>query len=73
MWYVSAGVGRTGTYIVLETMMKCVDDGCDVNIYKFVSDIRSQRNMMVQTEVLISAIQWRKEHIILIAVAVILK
>ncbi|EDV18870.1 uncharacterized protein TRIADDRAFT_34519 [Trichoplax adhaerens] len=49
----SAGVGRTGTYIVLETMMKHIDDGCDINIYKFISDIRSQRNMMVQTEVLL--------------------
>lgn len=42
-------------------MMKCVDDGSDINIYKFVSDIRSQRNMMVQTEVLTLAIQLRKQ------------
>ncbi|EDQ89670.1 uncharacterized protein MONBRDRAFT_8034 [Monosiga brevicollis MX1] len=50
----SAGVGRTGTYIAIDTLVKqCLDMGGMPNVDAVVRDMRLRRNYMVQTEVCI--------------------
>ena len=45
----SAGVGRTGTFITIDTMMERLQEKDDLNIYEFVTDMRKRRTFMVQT------------------------
>ena len=45
----TAGVGRTGTFIVLDSMMERMKTEDTLNIYDFVKQLREQRVLMVQT------------------------
>ena len=47
----SAGVGRTGTFITLDVMLQRISQEDNVDVFGFVRQMRYQRNFMVQTEV----------------------
>ena len=45
----SAGVGGTGAFIVLDSMLERMKAEDTLNIYNFVKSLRDQRVLMVQT------------------------
>ena len=45
-------MGRSGTYITLDTMLQRMAVTQDVNVYEFVHNMRMKRVFMVQTQVL---------------------
>lgn len=46
----SAGVGRTGCYIVIDSMLERMRHEKTIDVYGHVTCLRAQRNYMVQTE-----------------------
>ena len=49
----SAGVGRTGTFIVIDAMLELIATQKKVDVFNFVNYIRSQRVHLIQVEVFI--------------------
>lgn len=46
----SAGVGRTGCFIVIDSMIERIKNENTIDIYGHVTSLRAQRNYIVQTE-----------------------
>jgi len=46
----SAGVGRTGSFIAIDSLMEQMETEKVVDVYGFVAKMRKQRNYMVQTQ-----------------------
>ncbi|KAB5555765.1 hypothetical protein PHYPO_G00037870 [Pangasianodon hypophthalmus] len=46
----SAGVGRTGTFIVIDAMIDMMYEEQKIDVFGFVSRIRDQRSQLVQTD-----------------------
>lgn len=47
--HISAGVGRTGTLVALDSLMQQLQDESQVSIFNTVYDMRHQRNFLVQS------------------------
>ena len=47
----SAGVGRTGTFILLDTVIQQIKNEGTLSIYNVLKNVRDQRMKMVQTKV----------------------
>jgi protein-tyrosine phosphatase len=47
----SAGVGRSGTLIAIDSLIQQLDEEKEVKIYQTVCDLRYQRNYLVQSVV----------------------
>ena len=47
----SAGVGRTGTFIAIDSLVEQMETEQVVDVYGFVAQMRKQRNFMVKTKV----------------------
>ena len=48
LFFHSAGVGRTGTFIAVDAMMQRLKEKDDLDIYNFVTQMRTKRTFMVQ-------------------------
>ena len=60
-YFFSAGVGRTGSFIAIDSLMEQMETEKVVDVFGFVAQMRKQRNYMVQTEV-----SWNSVYKILI-------
>jgi protein tyrosine phosphatase len=47
----SAGVGRSGTFVVLDRLLQHIKTNDSLDIYNTVAELRKERVWMVQTEV----------------------
>ena len=54
----SAGVGRTGTFILLDRVMQQMKREGTLSIYNILKGMRGQRMKMVQTEVAVFICDW---------------
>ncbi|XP_076306980.1 tyrosine-protein phosphatase 69D-like isoform X2 [Tachypleus tridentatus] len=45
----SAGVGRTGTFVAIDTLLQELDEEGQVNVYACISNLRRSRNYLVQS------------------------
>jgi protein tyrosine phosphatase len=49
LYFYSAGVGRTGTLVALDSLLQQLADEGHVAIFNTVCDLRHQRNFLVQS------------------------
>ena len=48
---ISSGIGRTGTFIVVDAMLDQMETEGVIDAFSFVTLVRGQRNNMIQNEV----------------------
>ncbi|KAG5674095.1 hypothetical protein PVAND_004081 [Polypedilum vanderplanki] len=63
----SAGIGRTGTFIVIDMILDQIDrEGldCEIDIHRTILMVRSQRSGMVQTEAQYKFVYYAVQHYI---------
>ena len=58
----SAGVGRTGTFILLDAMMQQMRSEGSLSVYQFLRSLRGQRMKMVQTQVCQTPLHTQSMH-----------
>lgn len=58
----SAGVGRTGCFIAIDSLMEQMESEKVVDVYGFVAKMRKQRNYMVQTQVSSESVKALARH-----------
>ena len=58
LFFHSAGVGRTGTFIAVDAMMQRLKEKDDLDIYNFVTQMRTKRTFMVQNLVCRTNCTW---------------
>lgn len=51
IYLISAGVGRTGTFIVIDSLIELIKANKIFNIYQYVVNLRKQRVSLVQKRV----------------------
>ena len=51
MFVCSAGVGRTGTFILIDHVLQLIRRNSDIDLFGLVLDMRNYRSHMIQTEV----------------------
>ena len=51
----SAGVGRSGTFIAVDRLLKHIKEHDEVDVYSVILQMRHNRRKMVQTEVCIDS------------------
>ena len=62
----SAGVGRTGTFILLDSMLERIKAEKTVNVYEFLMGLRQKRVLMVQTLVQYNTTYMICVHVVLL-------
>lgn len=65
----SAGIGRTGTFIVIDMILDQIDRSrngldCEIDIHRTIQMVRSQRSGMVQTEAQYKFVYYAVQHYI---------
>ena len=55
--YSSAGVGRTGCFILIDSMLEKANKDGTIDIYNYLQYLRTRRINMVQTEVYLLLLQ----------------
>ena len=57
LWLGSAGVGRTGTFILIDRLLQHIQHESTIDIFGMILEMRGYRSNMIQTEVSAAAVE----------------